>query len=460
MPDKGVDKKDAAGEAHNGVDGVVKPPAANGLGGDLNSRYDVEYKLPVTGDRTATWRSSAFHNVTAMVGAGVLGLPSAMSYLGWPGGIIVLVLSWVISLYTLWQLCVLHEIDGKRFNRYHELAQHAFGRTLGNWILLPPQLIVLVGLGITYTVTGGQSLHAAWQLLCQEPCRPFGLSAWIVVFSGVQLILSQCPNFNALTMVSLAAAVMSITYSTIAFGASVAHGQVPDVQYNLDGYTLPNGLFGVWNALGTVAFAYGGHNVVLEIQATLPSPPSTKRPMMKGVLVAYSVVAWCYSTVSIAGYWAFGNSVKGNILLSIGTPVGLIAAADLFVVIHVLGSYQVYTMPVFDMIEHQMVRHGIRNDGPIRVAYRCAYVVLIAFVACSIPFFGDLMGFVGALGTGPTTFWIPSLIYLVLKRPSVRSWHFWASWTILILCVIVTLLGSIGAMRGIITAASGFHFYE
>ena len=31
--------------------------------------------------------------VHLQVGAGVLGLPSAMSYLGWPGGIIVLVLS-------------------------------------------------------------------------------------------------------------------------------------------------------------------------------------------------------------------------------------------------------------------------------------------------------------------------------------------------------------------------------
>ena len=61
-------------------------------------------------------------------------------------------------------------------------------------------------------------------------------------------------------------------------------------------------------------------------------------------------------------------------------------------VIHVLGSYQVYTMPVFDMIEHSMVRHGIRNDGLVRVAYRSAYVVLIAFVACSIPFFRDLNG--------------------------------------------------------------------
>ena len=26
--------------------------------------------------------------------------------------------------------------------------------------------------------------------------------------------------------------------------------------------------------------------------------------------MAYGVVAWCYSTVSIAGYWAFGNLVK------------------------------------------------------------------------------------------------------------------------------------------------------
>jgi amino acid permease len=35
---------------------------------------------------------------TAIVGAGVLGLPQAISFLGWPGGMVVLVLSWVISL--------------------------------------------------------------------------------------------------------------------------------------------------------------------------------------------------------------------------------------------------------------------------------------------------------------------------------------------------------------------------
>lgn len=39
-----------------------------------------------------------------------------------------------------------------------------------------------------------------------------------------------------------------------------------DAEYNLNGYSKAQGIFGVFNALGTVAFAYGGHNVILEIQ--------------------------------------------------------------------------------------------------------------------------------------------------------------------------------------------------
>lgn len=39
--------------------------------------------LPVTASREAKWWYSAFHNLTAMVGAGVLTLPYAMSKMGW-----------------------------------------------------------------------------------------------------------------------------------------------------------------------------------------------------------------------------------------------------------------------------------------------------------------------------------------------------------------------------------------
>lgn len=44
---------------------------------------DVNDLLPITSVRNAKWWYSAFHNVTAMVGAGVLSLPYALSELGW-----------------------------------------------------------------------------------------------------------------------------------------------------------------------------------------------------------------------------------------------------------------------------------------------------------------------------------------------------------------------------------------
>lgn len=67
--------------------------------------------------------------------------------------------------------------------------------------------------------------------------------------------------------------------------------------------------------------------------------------MWKGVVVAYLVVAICYFPVAILGYWKFGNAVGDNILMTLQKPTWLIAAANIFVVIHVIGSYQVTHRP-------------------------------------------------------------------------------------------------------------------
>ena len=47
------------------------------------------------------------------------------------------------------------------------------------------------GLGIVYMVTGGSSMLRIWQLYGDNEATPFGLSAWILVFFGLQLFLSQ-----------------------------------------------------------------------------------------------------------------------------------------------------------------------------------------------------------------------------------------------------------------------------
>jgi len=46
------------------------------------------------------------------------------------GGIISLTIAYFWQLYTLWILVKLHEaVPGRRYNRYVELAQAAFGET-------------------------------------------------------------------------------------------------------------------------------------------------------------------------------------------------------------------------------------------------------------------------------------------------------------------------------------------
>jgi hypothetical protein len=217
------------------------------------------------------------------------------------------------------------------------------------------------------------------------------------------------------------------------------------VKYHLREPTAAGKVFGFFEALGAVAFAYAGHNVVLEIQATIPSTPEmpSKKPMWKGVVVAYVIIALQYFPVALVGYWALGNTVDDNILITLKKPKWLIAIANMMVVLHVVGSYQVYAMPVFDMIEMVLVKKLRFPPGlPVRLVARTAYVGNISeihfftlklspsenrdlnstnktnglqsiavaaftmFIAITFPFFGGLLGFFGGFAFAPTTYFV------------------------------------------------------
>lgn len=398
-----------------------------------------------------------------MVGAGVLGLPYAMSELGWGPGVVIMVLSWIITLYTLWQMVEMHEmVPGKRFDRYHELGQHAFGEKLGLYIVVPQQLIVEVGVDIVYMVTGGKSLKKFHDTVCST-CKPIKLTYFIMIFASVHFVLSHLPNFNSISGVSLAAAVMSLSYSTIAWGASVDKGVQDNVEYGYKAKSTAGTVFNFFSALGEVAFAYAGHNVVLEIQATIPSTPEkpSKGPMWRGVIVAYIVVALCYFPVALIGYWMFGNAVSDNILISLENPAWLIAMANMFVVIHVIGSYQIYAMPVFDMIETVLVKKlHFKPSTALRFISRNIYVAFTMFVGITFPFFSGLLSFFGGFAFAPTTYFLPCVMWLAIYKPKKYSLSWIANWICIILGLLLMILAPIGALRNIILEAKTYEFYS
>lgn len=263
-------------------------------------------------------------------------------------GVTAIVLSWIITFYSLWQLVELHEAaPGRRFDRYPELGMYAFGPKLGYWTIMPLQLTVQVASTIVYTVTGGKSLKKSADLVFPDVFNKIRETYFILFFTVFQLVMSQSPNFNSLKGVSLLAAVMSFGYSMVACVASFIKGKSDhhfhQVTYGVRSHTTAGRTFDALNGIGTIAFAFAGHSVVLEIQATIPSTEETpsKVPMWRGVSVAYAIVAICYMAVSISGYWAFGISVEDDVLVSLEKPNWLIAAANFMVFLHVIGSYQV-----------------------------------------------------------------------------------------------------------------------
>ncbi|KAJ0629909.1 putative amino acid transporter, transmembrane domain-containing protein [Helianthus annuus] len=425
----------------------------------------IDAWLPITSSRNAKWWYAAFHNVTAMVGAGVLSLPYAMSELGWGPGVAVMVISWIVTVYTLWQMVEMHEmVPGKRFDRYHELGQHAFGEKLGLYIVVPQQLVVEVSLCIIYMVTGGKSLQKFHDLLVrQDEQKDIRLTFFIMIYGSVHFVLSHLPNFNSLSGISLAAAIMSLSYSTIAWGASLDKGVQPNVEYGYKAKSTTGTVFNFLSALGDMAFAYAGHNVVLEIQATIPSTPEkpSKGPMWKGVVVAYIVIALCYFPVAFIGYWVFGNGVDDNILITLEKPTWLIAMANMFVVVHVIGSYQLYAMPVFDMMETLLVKK--LNFAPsfmLRFITRNVYVAFTMFVGICFPFFGGLLGFFGGLAFAPTTYFLPCIMWLCICKPRRWSLSWFTNWICIVLGVVLMVVAPIGGLRSIIVQAKTYKFFS
>jgi hypothetical protein len=86
---------------------------------------------------------ACFHIVTAIIGAGVLGLPHALSMLGWLGGCVALVAFFLVTVWCSFMLSDMYEYDGVRHPTYGD----AVVNVLGGW-------------GGTGRLRGGGRLHA------------------------------------------------------------------------------------------------------------------------------------------------------------------------------------------------------------------------------------------------------------------------------------------------------------
>ncbi|KAK7282695.1 hypothetical protein RIF29_11673 [Crotalaria pallida] len=444
--------------------------------------FDDDGRLKRTGNE---WTASA-HIITAVIGSGVLSLAWAIAQLGWIAGPAVMILFSLVTYYTSTLLSACYRtgdpVTGKRNYTYMDAVHSNLGGFKVKLCGLV-QYVNLFGVAIGYTIAASISMMAIKRSNCyyksgdKNPCK-MNSNIYMISFGITEIIFSQIPDFDQLWWLSILAAVMSFTYSTIGLGLGI--GKVVEnkrIKGSLTGITVgpvteTDKVWRSFQALGDIAFAYSYSMILIEIQDTVKSPPTESKTMKKATFVSVVVTTLFYMLCGCFGYAAFGDSSPGNLLTGFGfyNPYWLLDIANAAIVVHLVGAYQVYCQPLFAFIEKNAAKRFPDSDFinkdidvPIpglshpyklnlfRLVWRTIFVITSTVISMLLPFFNDIVGLLGALGFWPLTVYFPVEMYIIQKK--IPKWS--TKWICLhmlsIACLIISIAAAAGSIAGVVT---------
>ncbi|KAK2968916.1 hypothetical protein RJ640_018608 [Escallonia rubra] len=440
--------------------------------------------------RTGTWLTASAHIITAVIGSGVLSLAWCIAQLGWVAGPVALMIFSLITWYTSVLLADCyrspHPVTGTRNYTYMNVVKANLGGLKFKFCGVA-QYGNLVGVTIGYTLTTSISMAAIKRSNCFHKhghgvgCHTSN-NPFMIIFGIIQIVLSQIPNFHELSVLSIIAAVMSFAYSSIGIGLSVAKvaGGNGHIEETLTGTPVGKGMssmdkmWNVFSALGDIAFAYAFSN------DTLKSSPPENKVMKRATFVGISITTVFYTVCGMVGYAAFGNKAPGNFLTGFGffEPFWLVDFANICIVVHLVGAYQVYCQPIFGFVESSCSKkwpqskfitrgypinvpcYGTTKLSLFRLTWRTAYVIFTTALAMLFPFFNDFVGLLGALSFWPLTVYFPVEMYIAqAKIPRFSFTWIWLqilNWV----CLIITLLAAAGSIRGLIKSLQTIQLFN
>ncbi|KAI4297819.1 hypothetical protein L6164_037684 [Bauhinia variegata] len=433
--------------------------------------------LPITESRNGNAFYATFHILNSNIGFQALLLPVAFSTLGWVWGSICLSMAFVWKLYTIFLLVALHEsVPGIRFSRYLFLAMAAFGKRLGKVAAIFPVMYLSGGTCVMLIITGGGTMQLLYKTICQpEACDAHSLTGveWFLVFTCIAILIAQLPNLNSIAGVSLIGAVTVVTYCTLLWVLSLKKGRPTPLTYtpSHQGHSTMAKTSDILNAIGIIVLSFRGHNVLLEIQGTLPSnhKHTSHEPMRKAVIISYLLIAMCLFPLGIAGFWAYGNKVAstGGLLYAFSefhrhqvTKFSMVVIY-LLIIVHCLTAFQIYAMPVFDNLELRYISiKKQRCPRWIRTCFRLFFGGLTFFISVAFPFLPTLAALLGGFTLVPLTYAYPCFMWIAIKKPPRTGFVWFFNVVLGSLGMVLSALLVAAALRTLVDKGLNANFFN
>ncbi|GJJ74113.1 solute carrier family 32 (vesicular inhibitory amino acid transporter) [Entomortierella parvispora] len=384
----------------------------------------------------------AYANVVCVVaGTGTLGLPYALRLGGWIG-VGILILSLIMSVYTAILLMKCLYYNGKyRLSSYQEVGRHAFGKPglIAVWFF---HTSIVLGAPIMYLILSGT------EMVGLAPSAGLNVKAWIWIAAAIVAV----PFCSMKTLKEVA--VMSVfgALATVVLVIVAVRGSIMDMSNPVWDKAGHDNI--IWANLPTtvasISICFGGNVVYMHVEEAMRYPKSWNRV----VAAALGTCSILYLATAIPGYLAYGNLAESPILSNLPqdltTKIGTIV-----IIVHVILAAPIlltsFALEFERLCDITVARRGKVMERVYRTLVRLVIIGFCGGIACTVPFFGDFLSLLGALGNCTLIFVLPILCYFKLIGWRQMKWYE------LVWCAIIVIIGVLSAVIGSIDAIKALH---
>ncbi|KAB8082110.1 hypothetical protein EE612_003876 [Oryza sativa] len=398
----------------------------------------------------ASFGRSCLNLSNVISGIGMLSVPYALSQGGWLS-LALFAMVGAICFYTgkLIYRCMRADRCVRSYPDIGYLAFGRYGRTAIGLIMYVELYLV----AISFLILEGDNLD---KLLPGTVVKILGYQLhgkqlFMLVAAAVILPTTWLKNLSMLAYVSAVGLV-----SSVALTVSLVWAGAADKGFHIAGSSILN-LSGLPTALSLYFVCFAGHGVFPTVYSSMRA----RKDFPKVLLISSVLCSLNYAVTAVLGYKIYGEDVQAQVTLNLPTGKLYTRIAILTTLITPLAKYALVIQPVTTAIEEKLsvttaaaaaVAADVETNRLTRVLTSTAVVFSTVVLACTVPFFGYLMSFIGSSLNVTVAVLFPCLSYLKIYMPrgGVGRFEVAAIVGILVIGVCVAVIGTYTSLHQII----------
>ncbi|XP_071383868.1 probable sodium-coupled neutral amino acid transporter 6 [Centroberyx affinis] len=385
----------------------------------------------------ASFASSVFNLMNAIMGSGILGLAYAMASTGIVGFCILLVLVSSLAAYSIHLLLKLCDQTG--INSYEDLGGRALQKP-GKVLVAVTILIQNIGAMSSYLFILKSELPATISSLlsADDPGNAWyedGRTLLILVTLCVVLPLAILPKIGFLGYTSSIAFFFMLYFTVVVV---VKKWSIPcPLPYNV---TMPPGAYQVSNssdsectpklfvissksayAIPTMAFSFLCHTAALPIYCELDRPTKSRMQKVTNVGIALSFLVYLLS--ALFGYLTFYAHVNSELLLGYDAYMPrdiMVMTVRLAILLAVLLTVPLIHFPARKAMT-MLLCGGRPFSWLIHITATVMILGVVLLMAIFVPDIRNVFGVVGSTTSTCLLFIYPGIFYLKISNQPLRS---------------------------------------